>query len=88
MDAAKAASSCVSHSQPQSPISEAFRALRTSLLLSQADRPPQVILVTSPLPREGKDDGSGESSRSRWRNSVTTRCWWTATSGNRASAAP
>jgi len=44
----------VSHSQPQSPISEAFRALRTSLLLSQADRPPQVILVTSPLPREGK----------------------------------
>ena len=44
----------VSHSQPQSPISEAFRGLRTSLLLSQADRPPQVILVTSPLPREGK----------------------------------
>ena len=44
----------VSHSQPQSPISEAFRALRTSLLLSQADRPPQIILVTSPLPREGK----------------------------------
>jgi polysaccharide biosynthesis transport protein len=43
-----------SHTQPQSPISEAFRALRTSLLLSQADRPPQVILVTSPLPREGK----------------------------------
>jgi succinoglycan biosynthesis transport protein ExoP len=44
----------VSHAQPQSPISEAFRALRTSLLLSQADRPPQIILVTSPLPREGK----------------------------------
>src|SRR5205814_3450384 len=30
----------VSHLQPQSQISEAFRALRTSLLLSQADRPP------------------------------------------------
>jgi len=44
----------VSHLQPQSPISEAFRALRTSLLLSQADHPPQVILVTSALPREGK----------------------------------
>ena len=28
--------------------------LRTSLLLSQADHPPQVILVTSALPREGK----------------------------------
>ncbi len=48
----------VSHSQPQSPVSEAFRALRTSLLLSQADRPPQVILVTSPLPREGKTTGA------------------------------
>jgi polysaccharide biosynthesis transport protein len=39
---------------PKSQISEAFRALRTSLLLSQADRPPQVVLVTSALPREGK----------------------------------
>ena len=28
--------------------------MRTSLLLSQADHPPQVILVTSALPREGK----------------------------------
>ncbi len=44
----------VAHSQPKSQISEAFRALRTSLLLSQADHPPQVILVTSALPREGK----------------------------------
>ena len=44
----------VSHERPQSQISEAFRALRTSLLLSQADHPPQVILVTSALPREGK----------------------------------
>jgi polysaccharide biosynthesis transport protein len=44
----------LSHSEPQSQISEAFRALRTSLLLSQADRPPQVILVTSALPHEGK----------------------------------
>ena len=39
---------------PKSQMSEAFRALRTSLLLSQADRPPQVVLVTSALPREGK----------------------------------
>ena len=44
----------VSHLEPQSQMSEAFRALRTSLLLSQADRPPQVILVTSALPHEGK----------------------------------
>lgn len=44
----------VSYNQPKSQVSEAFRALRTSLLLSQADHPPQVILVTSALPREGK----------------------------------
>lgn len=39
---------------PKSQVSEAFRALRTALLLSRPDHPPQVILVTSPLPREGK----------------------------------
>ena len=39
---------------PKSQMSEAFRALRTALLLSQPDQPPQVILVTSALPREGK----------------------------------
>ncbi len=39
---------------PKSQMSEAFRALRTALLLSRADKPPQVILVTSALPREGK----------------------------------
>jgi len=44
----------VSHEHPQSHISESFRALRTSLLLSQAEHPPQLILVTSALPREGK----------------------------------
>jgi polysaccharide biosynthesis transport protein len=39
---------------PKSQMSEAFRALRTALLLSQAGQPPQIILVTSALPREGK----------------------------------
>src|SRR6516162_4210377 len=39
---------------PKSHMSEAFRALRTALLLSQPDHPPQVILVTSALPQEGK----------------------------------
>ena len=44
----------VAQDLPKSQVSEAFRALRTSILLSQADHPPQVILVTSALPREGK----------------------------------
>ena len=44
----------VAQHMPKSPMSEAFRVLRTSILLSQADCPPKVILVTSALPREGK----------------------------------
>jgi capsular exopolysaccharide synthesis family protein len=44
----------VAHHLPKSQVSEAFRALRTAILLSQADHPPQVILVTSALPREGQ----------------------------------
>jgi succinoglycan biosynthesis transport protein ExoP len=44
----------IAHHFPKSQMSEAFRALRTSILLSQANHPPQVILVTSALPREGK----------------------------------
>ena len=44
----------VAQHMPKSQMSEAFRALRTALLLSQAEHPPQVILVTSALPREGK----------------------------------
>jgi capsular exopolysaccharide synthesis family protein len=40
--------------KPGAPISEAYRALRTSILLSTADRPPQVLLVTSSQPNEGK----------------------------------
>jgi len=39
---------------PKSQTSEAFRALRTAMLLSRPDHPPQVILVSSGLPREGK----------------------------------
>jgi succinoglycan biosynthesis transport protein ExoP len=36
------------------PLVEAFRSLRTSILLSGADRPPTSFLVTSTLPAEGK----------------------------------
>jgi polysaccharide biosynthesis transport protein len=39
---------------PGSALSESYRALRTSILLSTAVRPPQVLLVTSPQPNEGK----------------------------------
>ena len=39
---------------PLSPVSEAFRVLRTNIRYSSVDRPLQVLLVTSPGPEEGK----------------------------------
>ncbi|HEX8098375.1 MAG TPA: polysaccharide biosynthesis tyrosine autokinase, partial [Pyrinomonadaceae bacterium] len=38
----------------RSPVAEAYRHLRTSLLLSSAGQPPRSILVTSSQPSEGK----------------------------------
>lgn len=40
--------------EPMGAASEAYRALRTSLLYAQVDKPPKVILLTSPGVREGK----------------------------------
>ena len=45
-------------SSPKSQFAEAFRALRTSLLLSAAGREPQVLLLTSATPSEGKTTAS------------------------------
>lgn len=39
--------------RPKSEAAESYRSLRTSILLSALD-PPKVLLVTSPLPQEGK----------------------------------
>jgi polysaccharide biosynthesis transport protein len=44
----------VTQSRPQSQMAEAFRALRTSLLMTSPGAPPKVILITSALPQEGK----------------------------------
>jgi len=44
----------VTQSRPQSQMSESYRALRTSLLLTSVGAPPKIILITSALPREGK----------------------------------
>jgi polysaccharide biosynthesis transport protein len=41
-------------SDARSPMAEAYRHLRTSLLLSSAGNPPRTILVTSSQPSEGK----------------------------------
>jgi succinoglycan biosynthesis transport protein ExoP len=44
----------IAANQPFSIISESYRTIRTALLYSQAEKPPQVILLTSPSPGEGK----------------------------------
>lgn len=44
--------------KPTSAAAEAVRNLRTSLMLSNVDNPPQVILSTSSLPGEGKTTNS------------------------------
>lgn len=40
--------------KPNSSFSESVRMLRTSLLLSNVDAPPRILLLTSALPAEGK----------------------------------
>jgi len=40
--------------EKHSPLAEAYRHLRTSILLSTAGRPPRTLVVTSSVPSEGK----------------------------------
>jgi capsular exopolysaccharide synthesis family protein len=40
--------------QPRSPVSEAFRALRTNILYTSVDKPLESLLITSPSAQEGK----------------------------------
>jgi polysaccharide biosynthesis transport protein len=40
--------------RPDGMVADALRSLRTTLMLSSAGTPPRVLMMTSPLPREGK----------------------------------
>jgi capsular exopolysaccharide synthesis family protein len=51
----------VTYARPRSEAAEAYRALRTSILLSSFGAPPKVILVTSAMPQEGKTTISANS---------------------------
>jgi capsular exopolysaccharide synthesis family protein len=44
----------ITQAQPKAELLESYRALRSSILMSSAGTPPQVIMVTSALPSEGK----------------------------------
>jgi len=50
----KEAVELVTQVRPQSQMAESYRALRTSLLLSNLGAPPKVVMITSALPQEGK----------------------------------
>ncbi len=44
----------ITHEDPKSPVAEAYRSLRTSLMYSSAGEPIRSMLVSSPGPGEGK----------------------------------
>ncbi len=44
----------IAHGDPQSMLSEAYRTVRTSILLSFAGKPPKTMVISSPNPAEGK----------------------------------
>ncbi len=50
----KEAVELITQVRPQSQMAESYRALRTSLLLSNLGAPPKMIMITSALPQEGK----------------------------------
>jgi succinoglycan biosynthesis transport protein ExoP len=50
----RSAAAMVSAIRPKSEIAEAYRALRTSILLSRTGKSAKVLMVTSALPQEGK----------------------------------
>jgi capsular exopolysaccharide synthesis family protein len=52
--AGQRAAALVAYLEPQAEISEAYRTLRTSILLSTAAQPPRVLVFTSALPQDGK----------------------------------
>lgn len=49
-----ASTALIAIEERHSPMAEAYRHLRTSLLFSSAGKPPQTILITSSQPSEGK----------------------------------
>ena len=53
-----AQASLITSVEPSNPASEAYRALRTSVTFLGGDRPPQVMVVTSAMPGDGKSTTS------------------------------
>lgn len=63
--------------KPNSSLAEAVRNLRTSILFSNLDKPPQVVMFTSSAPREGKSTTSmlvALASRQMGKSAVIVDC--------------
>jgi succinoglycan biosynthesis transport protein ExoP len=54
MDNGTAANNLVAADEPLSPITEAYRTLRTNVRISSVDKPLRTLVVTSPNPSNGK----------------------------------
>src|SRR3990170_4987975 len=50
----KPAENLIAHSNPRSPVAEAYRQLRTNIQFSSLDKPLRTLLLTSTSPDEGK----------------------------------
>jgi capsular exopolysaccharide synthesis family protein len=63
--------------RPKSGLAEAVRSLRTSILFSNVDTPPKVVMFTSSVPREGKSTTAmlvALTSRQMGRSAVIVDC--------------
>lgn len=65
------------HDKPKSALAESIRNLRTSILFSNVDQPPKVVMFTSSVPREGKSTTSmlvALTSRQMGKSAVIVDC--------------
>jgi polysaccharide biosynthesis transport protein len=63
--------------KPKSGLAEAVRSLRTSILFSNVDTPPKVVMFTSSVPREGKSTTAtlvALTSRQMGRSAIIVDC--------------
>ena len=63
--------------RPNSALAEAIRNLRTSILFSNVDRPPKVVMFTSTVPREGKSTTAvliAQTSEQMGRSGIVVEC--------------
>ena len=69
----------------QDPAAEAFRALRTDVRFAGEDHPLRTLLVTSPMPEEGKSFVAANFWPWSWHKAASAWCWSTRICATRHS---